>query len=135
MLFSVMEVKGQVSGIKVMKEGMNLKKKKRILIAVLLTLFAIIIIIIIIIPPILAPLVHNNASPKSAIREEMLKDGHPYQSFFALITENDYQDKVYGQLYNVHWYDYDNPTGDTATFCYTTKNENENYEVSCGTGP
>ncbi len=123
-------IQEQANGIKVVKGGINLKKKKRLLVVGLLVL-----LVIIIFPPILGQMVHNNDSPKSAIRDEILKDGHPYQSFFALITKNDYKDKVYGQLYNVNWFDYDNPTGHTATLCYSTKIESEKYEVSCGTGP
>ncbi|MEI5906291.1 hypothetical protein WAK64_04390 [Bacillus spongiae] len=107
-----------------------MKKKKRLFKVGLLALIAIIIL-----PPILAPLVHDNDSPRSALRESILKAGHPYQSFFALITKGDYKDKDYGQRYNVYWIDYDSLTGDTATICYTKERESEKYEVSCGTGP
>lgn len=93
------------------------------------------LIVIIVFPPILAPLAHDNDSPRSAIRGELYKNGHPYQSFFALITKHDYRDKDYGQLYNVFWFNYDSATGQTATLCYTKELESEKYEVSCGTGP
>ncbi|WP_149158084.1 hypothetical protein [Bacillus sp. CH30_1T] len=33
----------------------------------------------------------------------------------ALITKGDYKDKRYGQRYNVYWFNYDSPTGGTAT--------------------
>jgi hypothetical protein len=107
-----------------------LKKKKRLLMIGVMAL-----IVIIIVPPILAPLVHDNDSPRSALRELILKDGHPYQSFFALITKGDYKDTDYGQRYNVNWFNYDSLTGETATLCYTKEVESEKYEVSCGTGP
>lgn len=93
------------------------------------------LILIIIFTPILAPFVHNNDSPRSALREAIFKGGHPYQSFFALITKDEYIDKDYGQLYNVYWFDYDSLTGNTASLCYTKEVESEKYEVSCGTGP
>jgi hypothetical protein len=107
-----------------------LKKKKRLLMVCLLALM-----VVIIFPSELADLVHDNDSPRSALREAIFKDGHPYQSFFAFITKGDYKDKVYGERYNVYWYNYDSPTGDTATICYTKEIESEKYEVSCGTGP
>ncbi len=107
-----------------------MKKKKRVLMLGLLAL-----LVLLIFPPVFAPLAHDNDSPRSALREAILKDGHPYQSFIALITKDAYKDKDYGQRYNVYWYNYDNPTGDTATICYTKKKESGKYEVSCGTGP
>jgi hypothetical protein len=88
-------------------------KTKKVLILSLL-----IVVVLISLPPIVAPLVHDNDSPKSALREAILKDGHPYQSFFAFIQKGDYQDKDYGQRYNVYWYDHNSPAGDTATICY-----------------
>ncbi|MGM0829198.1 MAG: hypothetical protein ACQEU4_13340 [Bacillota bacterium] len=93
------------------------------------------LIVIIIFPPILAPMVHDSDSPRSALREAIFKDGHPYQSFLALITKGDYKDKGYGQRYNVYWFNYDSPTGGTATICYSKEIESEKYEVTCGTGP
>ncbi len=90
---------------------------------------------IITIPPVLAPAVHDNETPRSALRQAIYKDGHPYQSFFALIKKGDYQDEDYGQRYNVYWYDHNSPTGETASICYTNMLENEKYEVTCGTGP
>ena len=111
-----------------MKGGIKLKRK--LLINGLLALLAIIIL-----PPILGPFIHNDDSPRSAIREEILKDGHPYQSFFAIITKKDFIDPEYGQLYDVYWFDHDSPTGTTPTLCYAPKTTSEKYEVSCGTGP
>ncbi|MDY0407482.1 hypothetical protein ACFFIS_10440 [Virgibacillus soli] len=103
--------------------------KKRILIIGIILFIAFIIL-----PPILAPIVHDNHSPKSALREAIYKNGHPYQSFFALIFKGDV-DETYGQRYHVFWYDFDSPTGDTATICYTKEFEKGKYDVSCGTGP
>jgi len=105
-----------------------MKKKFLIFIAILIVLVGVL-------PPILAPIVHNNDSPRSAFREMIYKKGHPYQSFFARISKMNYEDKEYGQLYNVDWYDYDSETGATETVCYAKKSENGKYEVSCGTGP
>lgn len=102
---------------------------------IFLIFIAILVVLVGVLPPILAPIVHNNDSPRSAFREMIYKDGHPYQSFFALIFKGDYADKEYGQRYDVYWYDYDSLTGDTAPICYAKKLENEKYEVSCGTGP
>ncbi len=93
------------------------------------------LLVILIFPPVFAPLIHDNDSPRSAIREAILKNGHPYQSIFALIIKDTYKDKDYGQRYNVYWFNYDSATGDTATICYTKEEEIEKYEVSCGTGP
>lgn len=107
-----------------------MSKRKKVLIVSLL-----IVVVVILLPPKLAPLVHNNNSPRSALREAIYKDGHPYQSFFALITKGDYTDKDYGQRYNVYWFDYNSPTGNTATICYSKMIENEKYEIICGTGP
>jgi hypothetical protein len=106
------------------------KKRNRLLMVGLL-----VIIVIIIFPPIAAPLVHDNDSPRSALREAIFKDGHPYQSFFALIIKGDYKDKNFGQRYSVYWINYDSPTGDTSTICYTKENESEEYDITCGTGP
>ncbi|TMU85837.1 hypothetical protein FGG79_11600 [Bacillus sp. BHET2] len=94
-----------------------------------------VVVVLVSLPPLLAPLVHDHDSPRSALREAIYKDGHPYQSFIAWIQKGDYQDQGYGQLYHVYWYDYNSPTGDTATICYTKGVEGEGYEVSCGTGP
>ena len=104
--------------------------KKRLLIVSLLALLAIIIL-----PPIVAPFIHKDDSPRSAIREEILKDGHPYQSFFAIIISRDTYDEDYGHKYEVIWNDWKNETGMTGTICYAKQNENEKYSVSCGTGP
>ena len=107
-----------------------MKKRNRVIVVGLL-----LVAIAIVLPPLLAPLVHNHDSPRSALREAIYEDGHPYQSFIAFIKKGDYQDKEYGQRYDVYWYDYNNPAGDTATICYTKETENETYDVACGTGP
>ena len=107
-----------------------MKKRRKVL-----TISLLIVIVLAILPPILAPMVHDQDSPRSALREAIYKDGHPYQSFFAFIKKGEYQDQEYGQRYDVYWYDYNSPTGDTATICYAKENENEKYEVACGTGP
>jgi hypothetical protein len=105
-------------------------KRKKVL-----TLSLLIVMVLIILPPLLAPRVHDSDSPRSALREAVYKGGHPYQSFFAFINKRNYQDQEYGQRYNVYWYDYNSPSGETATICYAKMKENEKYEVACGTGP
>ena len=110
--------------------GERVTKKKKVLILSLL-----IVIVFAILPPILAPMVHDQDLPRSALREAIYKDGHPYQSFFAIIKKGEYQDQEYGHQYDVYWHDYNSPTGDTATICYAKENKSNKYEVSCGTGP
>ncbi|MCA1057694.1 hypothetical protein LCL96_02045 [Rossellomorea aquimaris] len=105
-------------------------KRKKVLAFILL-----IAVVFVALPPLLAPKIHDHDSPRSALREAIYKDGHPYQSFFAFIKKEDYQDQEYGQQYHVYWYDYNSPTGETASICYAKANENEEYEVACGTGP
>ncbi|MDX8342193.1 hypothetical protein [Rossellomorea sp. YZS02] len=107
-----------------------MKKRRKIL-----TISLLVVVALLVLPPILAPKVHHADSPRSALREAIYKDGHPYQSFFAFIKKGEYQDQEYGQQYDVYWYDYNSPTGETATICYAKLKESEKYEVACGTGP
>jgi hypothetical protein len=93
------------------------------------------LLVAILFPPIFAPLIHNNESQRSAIRDAIYKDGHPYQSFFAILIKENYKDEDFGQRYNVYWFNYDSPTGDTATICYSKEIQSGKYEISCGTGP
>jgi hypothetical protein len=104
------------------------KIKKTLLSILLLT------VVLIALPPLLAPVVHGESSPKSALRADIYKNGHPYQSFLARITENDYVDPEYGQLYHVQWVDFNSPTGETAAACYAIK-QDDSYTAQCGTGP
>ncbi|MGG4170075.1 hypothetical protein ABEW00_21740 [Rossellomorea vietnamensis] len=94
-----------------------------------------IVVLLAILPPLVAPMVHDQDSPRSALREAIYQDGHPYQSFIAFIKKGEYLDQEYGQQYDVYWYDYNSPTGETATICYAKENVNGKYEVACGTGP
>ncbi|BCB05139.1 hypothetical protein [Bacillus sp. KH172YL63] len=105
-------------------------RRKKVLITSLITVAALLVL-----PPLLAPVIHDHDSPRSALREALYKNGHPYQSFTAFIQKSDYIDETYGQLYNVYWYNFNSPTGDTATLCYANGGDDEGYEVSCGTGP
>lgn len=92
-------------------------------------------IILIILLPLLAPFIHNNNSPRSAIRNYIQNSGHPYQSFFAVIKDKNFKDPQYGELYDVLWVDWDSETGQTGNICYAKKTASNAYKVSCGTGP
>ncbi|AGK52314.1 hypothetical protein [Bacillus sp. 1NLA3E] len=105
-------------------------KKKNIILIV-----SSVILILIILSPLLAPIIHNDNSPRSAIRNYIQKSGHPYQSFFAVINDKNYKDDQYGKLYEVLWKDWDNVTGTTPSLCYAKKTADNIYKVSCGTGP
>ncbi|MGX1263068.1 hypothetical protein RKD55_000872 [Rossellomorea marisflavi] len=106
-----------------------MSKIKKTLLSILLLMG-----VLIALPPLLAPVVHGESSPKSALRADIYKNGHPYQSFLARITENDYVDPEYGQLYHVQWVDFNSPTGETASACYAIK-QDYSYRAQCGTGP
>ena len=94
-----------------------------------------VLIIVLVFPPLLDSVIHDNDSPRSAIRAYIRDDGYPYQSFFAIIISRDTYDEDYGHKYEVIWNDWKNETGMTGTICYAKQNENEKYSVSCGTGP
>ena len=85
--------------------------------------------------PLLAPIVHDDHSPKSAVRNYIQQAGHPYQSFFAVIKNTDFKDPEYGVLYDVLWIDWDNETGSTAQLCYAKESGKDLFTISCGTGP
>jgi hypothetical protein len=106
-----------------------MRKRNIIFIVCILLLFFIISL------PILAPILHNDNSPRSAIRNYIQNAGHPYQSFFAVIQDKNIKDKQYGTLYDVLWNDWDNVTGSTGHLCYAKKIEEGSYKISCGTGP
>lgn len=99
-----------------------------------LIFIAILVVSVGVFPPILAPVIHNDSSSTSAIRNYIYKQGYPYQSFFALIRFQ-VTDPEYGELYKVAWIDWDSPTGDTETLFYAKKAENGTYKVEAGTGP
>ena len=96
---------------------------------------SVLLIIILISLPLLDSIIHDNDSPRSAIRAYISDQGYPYQSFLAIITSTDVYDKEYGKLYDVIWNDWKGETGMTPYICYTKKNKNEKYSVTCGTGP
>jgi hypothetical protein len=98
-------------------------------------IIALSILILVIVPPLTAPFIHNNHTAKSAIRNFIYKEGHPYQSFFAILTNRHIEDQKYGHMYDVLWTDWDNETGQTAQICYAKKITSKSYNVSCGTGP
>ncbi|MFS0654796.1 hypothetical protein [Bacillus sp. 179-C3.3 HS] len=93
------------------------------------------ILISIIILPILSPIFFTNATEKGAIRHFIYQEGHPYQSYFALIQKKNHIDPEYGQLYHVTWQNWKNDTGMTPSVCYAKKVDNKEYNVSCGTAP
>jgi hypothetical protein len=93
-----------------------------------------IILSLFIFPPLLAPSVHGSDSQESAIRADLVKRGHPYQSFIAYIEENG-SDPEYGERFDVTWHDFDSATGMTPTIFYVKKNDKGYEVVSAGTGP
>lgn len=95
----------------------------------------VVLLLFIISPPFLAPIIHNDHSPRSAIRNYIQNDGHPYQSFFAVIKSKDIKDPQYGMLYDVLWNNWDSETGETGQICYAKKVDESLYNISCGTGP
>ena len=104
------------------------RKKIWIIISVLVILF-------LISPPLLDSKIHNNDSPRSAIRAYISDEGYPYQSFLAIIDSTDVYDENYGNMYEVIWKDWKSETGMTPYICYAKKYKNEQYSVTCGTGP
>lgn len=93
------------------------------------------LIIFLVFPPILAPVIHDGDTPKSAIRQELTERNHPYQSFLALIRENG-EDQMFGKRYNVMWKDFGSTTRMTPTIFYVKQKSNGKYYVqSAGTGP
>ena len=97
-------------------------------------IISVLFILLLISPPFLDSKIHNYDSPRSAIRAYISDQGYPYQSFFAIIRSKDVYDETYGNKYDVIWNPWKNETGMIPTICYT-KNKNEKYSVSCGTGP
>ncbi|MCQ6264605.1 hypothetical protein M1K46_02845 [Fictibacillus sp. WQ 8-8] len=91
-------------------------------------------VLLFVLPPILAPSIHDGSSQKSAIREYLVNEGYPYQSFLARITSNG-QDKKYGERYEVAWNDFNSETGMTPIIFYVKKNDKGYYVDSAGTGP
>ena len=100
-----------------------------------LFILVLVIIFLLILPPLLAPITFNGSTQKSAIRAELVKRGHPYQSFIAIISK-DGKDVKYGERYHVAWKDFNNITGTTPWIFYVKQNKNGKYSVvSSGTGP
>lgn len=83
--------------------------------------------------PLLSPVVFSNETESGAIRHYLYEQGHPYQSYTAILDKR-MVDPDYGRMYDVVWYDYDSETGMTPTICYSKKTAQQ-YSVSCGTGP
>jgi hypothetical protein len=98
-----------------------------------LFILGIFITILFVLPPILAPSAHDGSSQKSAIRADLVKMGHPYQSFTALIKSNG-MDKDKGERFEVNWIDFNSRTG-TPTIFYVKKSKDGYKVVSAGTGP
>ncbi|MFJ7826629.1 hypothetical protein [Psychrobacillus sp. NPDC096623] len=95
-------------------------------------IFCIILVLIIISPPILAPILHNDNTPRSAIRNYIQNAGYPYQSFFALVRAVPNS----GNEYSVYFTDANNPKVDDpddviSYLCYTEKNNEDTFKVSC----
>ncbi|WP_371819891.1 hypothetical protein [Exiguobacterium sp. s166] len=83
--------------------------------------------------PLLSPVVFSNETESGATRHYLYEQGHPYQSYTAILDKR-MIDPDYGRMYDVVWYDYDSETGMTPTICYSKKTVQQ-YSVSCGTGP
>ncbi|WP_245827570.1 hypothetical protein [Paenisporosarcina indica] len=92
------------------------------------TIFILFIVLIffIISPPILAPILHNDDSPRSAIRNYIQNAGHPYQSFFAVIEINGASNKK--DEYYVLWNDWDDVADHS---CDANKSDEDTYKISC----
>lgn len=86
------------------------------------------LIVSVVCPPVVAPLLHNNASEESAIRNYIQNNGNPYQSFFAVLNKNDTYNGTTD--YAVLWID-DN--GNRNHTCTTSMISNGTYTVSCRT--
>ncbi|WP_061809014.1 hypothetical protein [Rossellomorea vietnamensis] len=100
----------------------------------LLIIFGVLLILAISLP-LLAPVVHNDDSPRSAIRNYIYSEGYTYQSFFSFISDDDYKDQQYGERYSVVWNAWKSETGMSPSTCYAQKTGKDHYEVTCGTGP
>ena len=94
----------------------------------------VIIIVLLLMLPILAPYIHTGKTPKSAIRKYIYEQGHPYQSYIAMIKTNG-KDAEHGLRYDVTWVDYNDPTDVTGNIFYVKKNPSGFYVVSSGTAP
>lgn len=88
---------------------------------------------LLIVLPLLSPVVFSDDTERGAIRHYLYKQGHPYQSYSALLDRR-MVDLEYGRMYDVLWYDHDSETGMTPSICYSKK-QDHHYTVSCGTGP
>ncbi|RDB34007.1 hypothetical protein [Exiguobacterium sp. RIT594] len=91
------------------------------------------VITLLIVFPLLSQVVFSNETESGAIRHYLYEQGHPYQSYTAILDKR-MVDPDYGRMYDVVWYDYDSETGMTPTICYSKKTAQQ-YSVSCGTGP
>lgn len=98
-------------------------------------IIGVLFILVLISPPFLASKIHNDHSPRGAIRAYIQDQGYPYQSFFAIIQAKDFYDETYGHYHDVIWQDWKSETGMTPTICYAKEQKNKTYSVSCGTGP
>ncbi len=91
------------------------------------------VLTLLIVFPLLSPVVFSNETESGAIRHYLYEQGHPYQSYTAILDKR-MVDPDYGRMYDVVWYDYDSETAMTPTICYSKKTAQQ-YSVSCGTGP
>lgn len=90
-------------------------------------ILCIVLLFFIISPPILAPILHNENSPRSAIRNYIQNVGHPYQSFFAVIKDHN----IRKDEYLVAWNDWDNEPVSTSHSCDAKKIDDDTYKISC----
>ena len=93
----------------------------------IILIVCIVLVFFIISPLILAPILHNDNSQKSAIRNYLQNAGYPYQSFFAIIKE------INADSYVVSLNDWNNET-DTGYICDAKRTDEDTYKISCVLG-
>ena len=91
----------------------------------MIRIVCIVLVFFIISPSILAPILHNDNSPRSAIRNYLQNAGYPYQSFFAIIKE------INADSYVVSLNDWDNATDEIGNQCDAKKIDEDTYIISC----
>lgn len=103
----------------------KLKKGK-----IFLFFIGVILLFLVVLPP-LSPLLFDDTTQRGALRNELYELGYPYQSYFAVITQQDSS----SDLFHMYWIPWKDETGSRPFVCYSKKVNDEKYNVSCGTGP
>lgn len=105
-------------------------RKKKIMIVFIVTS-----LLLYVLPPYLAPMVFKNTSPKSAIRNYLQQEGHPYRSFLSIIIDQGTQEPENVGTYNVLWFDWDSEGGKAGQFCFTEERGTAEYTAVCVNKP